>query len=64
MMTAAKLRECCDSCRTRVDSLVAAGVPAHLVVYCADPLMSVDLRDRRWPERFAAEHPNRPQVSR
>lgn len=58
-MKADALRACCDDCRTKLARLEAAGVREPLLSYFADPLLSVDLRDRRWPERFDASHPGR-----
>lgn len=53
------LRDCCAECRAKVDRLIAAGIPEPLAAWVADPLMSVDLRDRKWAERFDTTHPRR-----
>ena len=49
------------TCSERTARLFAILGPGseRLVVYFCDPLMSVDLRDKRWPEKFDAAHPGR-----
>lgn len=49
------------TCSERTASLRARLGPGSdaLVRYICDPLMSVDLTDRRWTEKFDAAHPNR-----
>jgi len=49
------------TCSARAASLFERLGPGseRLVVFFCDPLMSVDLRDKRWPEKFDTAHPTR-----